>query len=63
MEKPLKEVSLPKGVLVTVLIRGEQVIIPGGDTVIKPGDRIIIFGTRQAIPKIENILAVKLEYF
>ena len=45
------------------VIRAEQVIIPGGDTVIKPGDRIIIFGTRQAIPKIEKVLAVKLEYF
>ena len=63
VEKPLKKVSLPKGVLVTVVIRGDRVIIPGGDTVIKPGDRVIIFGTRQAVPKIEKILSVKLEYF
>ena len=63
VERPLRKVSLPKGVLVTVIIRGEQVIIPDGDTVIKPGDRVIIFGTRQAVPDIEKILAVKLEYF
>jgi trk system potassium uptake protein TrkA len=63
VERPLKKMSLPKGVLVTVIIRGEQVIIPDGNTVIKPGDRVIIFGTRQAVPDIEKILAVKLEYF
>jgi trk system potassium uptake protein TrkA len=63
VEKPLREVSLPKGVLVTVIIRGEKVIIPGGNSVIKPGDRIVIFGTRKAIPKIEKVLSVKLEYF
>jgi trk/ktr system potassium uptake protein len=63
VERPLRKIALPKGVLVTVIIRGEQVIIPGGETVIRPGDRVIIFGTRQAVPKIEKILAVKLEYF
>ncbi len=61
--KPLKEIALPKGVLVTVIIRGKDVIIPSGGSVVVPGDRVIIFGSRQAIPKIERILAVKLEYF
>jgi trk system potassium uptake protein TrkA len=61
--RPLKKISLPKGVLVTVAIRGDKLLIPSGDTVILPGDRVILFGTRQAVPKIEKILAVKLEYF
>lgn len=61
--KPLKSVSLPKGVLVTVVIRGENVIIPSGESVILPDDRIIIFAERRAIPKIEKVMAVKLEFF
>jgi trk system potassium uptake protein TrkA len=61
--KPLRRIDFPKGSLVTGIIRGEEVIIPTGDSVIAPGDRIIIFARRQAIPKIEKILAVKLEYF
>lgn len=61
--KPLKDISFPKGVLVTVIIREKQIIIPSGESVIHPGDRVIIFGSRQAIPQIEKILAVKLEYF
>jgi len=61
--KPLKKISLPKGVLVTVVVRKDKVIIPSGKSIIKPGDRIVIFAGREAIPKIEKILAVKLEYF
>lgn len=61
--KPIKEISIPEGTLVTGIIRDDTVIIPTGESVIEPGDRIIIFAKRQAIPKIEKILAVKLEYF
>jgi len=61
--KPLKDIPFPKGVLVTGILRDEDVIIPTGLSVIAPNDRIIIFARRQAIQKIEKILAVKLEYF
>ncbi len=61
--KPLKNVSFPKGALVAGIIRKEDIIIPKGDSVIEPDDRIIIFARRQAIPRIEKILSVKLEYF
>jgi trk system potassium uptake protein TrkA len=61
--KPLMDVPFPKGVLVTTILRGENVIIPTGQSVVAPNDRIIIFARREAIPKIEKILAVKLEYF
>jgi len=61
--KPLKEISFPKGVLVTIIIQDKRITIPSGDSVIHPGDRVIIFGSRQAVPQIEKILAVKLEYF
>jgi len=61
--KPLKDISFPKGVLVTAILRNEHVIIPTGDSIVEPNDRIVIFAKRESIPKIEKILAVKLEYF
>ena len=61
--KPLKKISLPKGVLITVIVRHNKVIIPSGKSIIKPDDRIVIFASREAVSKIEKILAVKLEYF
>ena len=60
---PLKNLSFPKDALVIGIIRKEEVLIPTGDSIIMPDDRIIIFATRQAVPKIEKILSVKLEYF
>lgn len=63
VSKPLKRVSFPKGAIVAGIIRQEKIIIPSGESVIEPGDRIIIFATRKAIPGIEKIMAVKLEFF
>jgi len=63
VHKPLKNIAFPKGVLVIGIMRKDRVIIPTGESVVAPDDRIIIFALRQAIPKIEKILAVKLEYF
>jgi len=60
--KPLKNIVLPKGVLVTGIIRGDCVMIPSGKSVINPRDRIIIFAKKQAIPKLDKILAIKTNY-
>jgi trk system potassium uptake protein TrkA len=62
VSKPLKKITFPKGSMVAGIIRQETIIIPSGDSVIEPDDRIIIFATREAIPGVEKILAVKLEY-
>ena len=63
VDKPLKKISFPKGAMLAGIIRKGDIIIPTGDSIVKPDDRIIIFTHRKAIPKIEKILAVKLEYF
>ena len=60
--KPLKKISFPKGSLVAGIVHEERVIIPSGNSVILPGDRIVIFATKNAIPKIEKILAYELKY-
>ena len=63
VDKPLKQISFPKGAIVTGIIRKDDIIIPTGDSVIRPEDRVIIFARRRAIPKVEKILSAKLEYF
>lgn len=60
---PLQKIRFPKNVIVATIIRGDEIITPRGDSVVEPGDRIVIFAHRDAIPKIERILSVKLEYF
>ena len=62
VSKPLKKIAFPKGSMVASIIRQEKIIIPTGDSIIEPEDRIIIFATREAIPGVEKILAVKLKH-
>lgn len=60
---PLSQVGFPKGTILGAIVRGEEIIIPKGDSIILPKDHLVIFALRQAIPKLEKLLTVKLEYF
>ena len=63
VNRPIRELKFPKGAIIGAVVRGEEVIIPGGDDVILPDDRVVIFALQSAIPKVEKTLMVKLEYF
>ncbi len=60
---PLSKVKFPKGAIIGAIVRGDQAIIPRGDSIIKPKDHLIIFALRKVVPKLEKLLTVKLEYF
>ena len=60
---PLSKVKFPKGAIVGAIVRGDQAIIPRGDSIIKPKDHLIIFALRKVVPRLEKLLTVKLEYF
>ncbi len=60
---PLSKVKFPKDAIVGAIVRGEEIIIPRGHNMIKPHDHLIIFALKGAIPKLEKLFTVKLEYF
>jgi uncharacterized protein with PhoU and TrkA domain len=45
----LKEVSLPDGTLIAMIRRGDEVIIPKGDTALVDGDRLTVIGRSEGI--------------
>ena len=59
----IREANLPNGVIVGAIVRGDEVIIPRGDTVVRANDLVIIFAATEAVKKIEKLFAVKLEFF
>jgi trk system potassium uptake protein TrkA len=63
VNKPLSEIKFPKEAIVGAIVRGEEIIIPRGRNTIKPQDHLIIFALKGAIPKLEKLFTVKLEYF
>ena len=56
---PLSQLNLPDGVLIAAIHRGQQVIIPGGDTVIEWNDRVIILSLLSEIGDMEKLLKTK----
>ncbi|UCE34856.1 MAG: Trk system potassium transporter TrkA [Deltaproteobacteria bacterium] len=60
---PLSEVKFPKEAIIGAIVRDEEIIIPRGHNMIKPHDHLIIFALKGAIPKLEKLFTVKLEYF
>lgn len=61
--RPLREARLPPGVIIGAIVRGEQVIIPRGDSVIQAKDRVVIFALADAVRKVEKMFSVRLDFF
>lgn len=51
--KTLKELKLPKGIIIGALVRNENVFIPNGDTYIKENDRIVVFSLKDDLPNLK----------
>jgi len=54
--KQIKEIQWPSHCLLVAVKRGEQEILPRGDTVIYPGDYLIVLTNEDRVSKINDIL-------
>ncbi len=57
VDKLLKEILLPKEALVSAIKRGEEVIIPDGNTQLKTGDQVIVIGRKDDVEKVAKRFA------
>jgi trk system potassium uptake protein TrkA len=53
--KSLDKVKFPKGSIVTMVVRNEEVIIPRGNFVIQEGDKVIVFALSSAVSAVEKL--------
>lgn len=51
----LKSLSMPDGVLATLVVRGDQVILPRGATVLLPGDRVFVALRRRLVAVVNRL--------
>lgn len=63
VNKPLREASLPEGVMIGAVYRDGAVHMPTGDTVINAGDRVVLMATREHVKDVEQMFRVSVEYF
>ena len=59
----LRDVNLPEGISVGALVRGDDVIIPRGNTVVEPRDRVILLAAANMVKSAEKLFSVRLEFF
>ena len=53
---PLKNLDLPKSIIIAAIHRGQDVIIPTGETVIEENDRVIMLSLISDISSTEKLL-------
>jgi trk system potassium uptake protein TrkA len=53
---PLKDLRIKSNILISGILRGRKVIIPGGSDVILPNDRVVILTTGRVLSDLEDIM-------
>ena len=54
-EVKVKNLGLPEGCVLGSVVRGEEVIIPRGDTTVHHGDHVIVFTLPEVVGKVERV--------
>ncbi|HEX3011937.1 MAG TPA: Trk system potassium transporter TrkA [Syntrophomonadaceae bacterium] len=55
VNKKLKDIRFPGGSIIGAIVRGNEVIIPGGDSEIHAADRLLVFALPRSIHKVEKL--------
>jgi trk system potassium uptake protein TrkA len=57
LDTPLHRLRFPRGSLVGVVIRPDEIIVPDGDTEIHRDDHVVVFALQEAVRKVERLFA------
>jgi len=56
--KKIKNIGLPKGVLLALIARGDDVIVPFGNSILRENDRVLLFACSRLLPRAVEMLKV-----
>lgn len=55
IHQELQEIELPTSVLITAVLRNEEILTPRGDTILLPGDKIYLLGPKNKREEIRRL--------
>jgi trk system potassium uptake protein TrkA len=61
--KLVRDAELPEGSIIGLVAKGDQVVVPKGDTRIAEGDVLTIFAMRASVLEVEQLFQVGLDFF
>ncbi|NLT48615.1 MAG: Trk system potassium transporter TrkA [Clostridiales bacterium] len=56
---PLSKLKIPEGIIIAAVHRGEEAIIPNGDTIIEEGDKVIVFFLLSQLQNLEKFFQTR----
>ncbi|SHH43852.1 Trk system potassium transporter TrkA [Clostridium grantii] len=59
LNKPIKNLNLPNGIIIASIVHEDKVIVPNGDSTLQAGDRIVVFSLLSEVPALENFFRLK----
>lgn len=59
LDAPIRDLNLPKGIIIGAIVHRGKVIIPKGDSKIYAGDRIVVFSLLSEVPALEAFFHLK----
>ena len=60
---PISEIKMSKGVHISAIIRGDDIIFPRGDDIVRPNDYVIIFALAGNAAEVEKLFCVNVDLF
>lgn len=60
LDTPLKDLNLPKGIIIGAIVHKGKVHVPNGDSTIRNGDRLIVFSLLSQVPALETFFKLKV---
>jgi trk system potassium uptake protein TrkA len=54
-KKPIKDIHFPHDAIIGAIMRGDEIIIPKGDTRISAGDRVVVFSLPGALASVDKL--------
>jgi trk system potassium uptake protein TrkA len=54
LRKKLRDIKFPQNCLVGAVLRGDEVIVPHGETILEQNDKVVIFTLPDSVNKIEK---------
>lgn len=55
VDKPVRSLRIPNGVLIATILRGNDILPPTGDQVLREGDHLVLFAVPEAVGKVEGL--------
>lgn len=54
--KQIVEAGLPRGALITLVMRDQEFLVPNGDTVLRAGDKLLVLASEEGLASLRSII-------